>query len=420
MLNKLLALIRKFDMIHPGDRIVCAVSGGADSVALLWAMYLLQDKLDIHLEAAHFNHGLRGEESDRDEAFVRALCQGYGIPCHVGRGEVKSGKKGLEAAARDARYAFLKSLDGKIATAHTANDNAETVLMHLVRGTGLKGLGAIAPVNGKLIRPMLMVTREDVLSFLEQYHLGFVTDSTNDTDAFLRNRLRHHVMPLLQQENPQLVQNMSAMAMELREDEAALQQEVPKQSAYQVQLLRNMPPALRNRTLAAFLEQQGVKEPERVHVELAESLVFSRNPSAHADFPGNVRICRNYDMLASVDMERTPFQIPLPQSGSVEVPHLGIRVICAPCEESCREKDCFTVKPVGDLVLRSRRPGDEIRLPGGTKSLKKLFIDKKIPAAERVSVPVVADDAGVLGVYGIGPNLDRLTYKGVQIRFETL
>ena len=124
MLNKLLKMIRRYDMIAPGDSVVCAVSGGADSMALLWSMYLLREKLGIRLSAAHFNHKLRGAESDRDEAFVREFCDGYQIPCFVGSDAVVPGKKGLEAAARDARYAFLNTLPGKIATAHTCDDNA--------------------------------------------------------------------------------------------------------------------------------------------------------------------------------------------------------------------------------------------------------------------------------------------------------
>ena len=164
MLNELAAFMSRYDMVQPGDRVVCAVSGGADSMALLWAMYLLRDKLQICLSAAHFNHQLRGAESDRDEAFVRDFCDGYGIPFAAGSTPVTSGATGLEAAAREARYAFLRSLPGKIATAHTADDNAETVLMHMVRGTGLKGLGGITPVSGVLIRPMLTVTRAQVLA----------------------------------------------------------------------------------------------------------------------------------------------------------------------------------------------------------------------------------------------------------------
>ena len=126
MLNKLPAFLKKYQMTARGDHIICAVSGGADSVALLYAMYLLREKLGIRLSAAHFNHHLRGEESDRDEEFVRAFCDHYDIPLFVGQGEVSPGKKGLEAAAREARYAFFDTLPGKIATAHTADDNADS------------------------------------------------------------------------------------------------------------------------------------------------------------------------------------------------------------------------------------------------------------------------------------------------------
>ena len=164
MLNKLKA----FMGAYRGQKVVCAVSGGADSMALLWGLYLLRDKLELDLSAAHFNHQLRGAESDRDEAFVRDFCAGYNVPFVAGSGQVTVGEKGLEAAAREARYAFLKSLPGKIATAHTADDNAETILMHLVRGTGLKGLGGIAPARENLIRPMLQITRLAVLAFLEE------------------------------------------------------------------------------------------------------------------------------------------------------------------------------------------------------------------------------------------------------------
>ena len=222
MQNKILAFLRQQNMLEPGDSVICALSGGADSVALLFALYLLKDKLKISLSAAHFNHHLRGAESDRDEAFARDLCDRYDIPLTVGQGAVVPGKKGLEAAARDARYAFLRALPGKIATAHTADDNTETVLMHLVRGTGLKGLGGIAPVSGNVIRPMLSVTRQEVEAFCAEWCLNFITDSSNEGDDFLRNRLRHHVMPLLKQENPRLAENTSAMALRLRQDESCL------------------------------------------------------------------------------------------------------------------------------------------------------------------------------------------------------
>lgn len=414
MLNKLLSFIRRYDMVQPGDSVVCAVSGGADSMALLWGMYLLRDKLQLRLSAAHFNHGLRGEESDRDEAFVRTFCEGYQIPFYCGRGQVVAGKKGLEAAARDTRYAFLKSLPGKIATAHTADDNAETVLMHMVRGTGLKGLGGIAPVNGKLIRPMLSVTRDEVCAFLEEYSIRHITDSSNATDAFLRNRLRHRVMPSLKEENPRLAENLSAMALRLREDEQALAQ--PPET--DVERLRQMEPALRKRALAACLESWGVKEPEAEHIVLAENLVFSPKPSCQAQFPGGVTVCRNYGNLELKAQTQTFEPVELTCPGEVYLPSLGIRVICSPAEEIHEEPDRFTVSSRGTVLLRPRQAGDTICLSGGTKSLKKLFIDRKIPAARRLQIPVIADGAGVLGVYGIGPSRNRLG-AGVQIRFET-
>ena len=293
MFDKLLTFVRKQSLIDPGDRIVCAVSGGADSVALLFALYLLREKLDFSLAAVHFNHGLRGAESDQDEAFVRMLCDRYDIPLTVGRGSVTAGKKGLEAAARDARYAFFDTLPGKIATAHTADDNAETLLMHLIRGTGLKGLGGISPVLGNRIRPMLTVTREQVLSFLAEYHIAYVDDSSNAQDAFLRNRLRHHVMPLLREENPKIAENLSQMALSLRQDEAALAKMAEFESLPDIFTLRSSPEAVRRRMLEQFLKNCGVREPEREHILLAEQLVFSEKPSAKALFPQGITLCRN-------------------------------------------------------------------------------------------------------------------------------
>ena len=421
MLIKLLECIRRYGMMQPGDSVTCAVSGGADSMALLMGLYLLREKLQINLSAAHFNHGLRGEESDRDEAFVRDFCDRLDIPFSCGRGQVCAGKKGLEAAARDARYAYLKTLPGKIATAHTANDNAETVLMHMVRGTGLKGLGGITPVNGKLIRPLLTATRSEVLAFLAEYHVGYVSDSTNQTDDFLRNRLRHHVMPLLEQENPRLAENLSAMAMELREDEAALSSVAEYEELPCVQTLRQMPRPLRARMLMAFLERSGVNEPEREHVALAESLVFSDKPSARASFPGGVTVCRKYDRLEKLSGPARFSPVTLACPGVTDVPELYLRVFCQEEENGKTDAANFFVKPVGKLVLRPRREGDTMRLRGGTKSLKKLFIDNKIPASRRDLIPVAADENGVLGVYGVGANLDRLAVQtGIAIRFEKI
>ncbi|MBR6595733.1 MAG: tRNA lysidine(34) synthetase TilS [Oscillospiraceae bacterium] len=398
MLNKLLAFIRQQKLMEPGDSVTVACSGGPDSIALLFALYLLKDKLKIQLSAAHFNHLYRGEEGYRDENHVRAFCERFDIPLTVGRGEVIVGKKGLEAAARDARYAFLRSLPGRIATAHTADDNAETVLLHLVRGTGLKGLGGIPPVNGNVIRPLLSVTQREVEEFCAEWSLDFVTDSTNPTDKFLRNRLRHHVLPLLRQENPQFAVNASAMALRLRQDEDCLSS-MSELEAMDVTRLREMHPALRSRCLESFLKRSGVREPEASHIAQAESLVFSPKPSAFARFPGGVVITRNYYCL---EVRREGEELP-----AVELPVPGSVIWGDYRITASLEGEGVPVYPTGTIIVRSRASGDAIRLSGGTKSLKKLFIDRKIPAARRSRIPVLCDEAGILAVEQIGIDQSR-------------
>ena len=413
MLNKLSAALR--ELVQPGERVFCAVSGGADSVALLFGMYLLREKFQLDLSAAHFNHHLRSEESDRDAEFVEEFCRGYGIPLVLGNAQVRPGKKGLEAAAREARYAFLRNLPGKVATAHTADDNAETLLMHLIRGTGLKGLGGIAPVNGSVIRPMLNITRQEVEAFLQEYHLPHREDSSNASDDFLRNRLRHHVMPLLQMENPGVSLAISAAALRLRQDEEYLQSQLEPELP-NVSVLAQMPPALQSRYLEHFLKQNGVPEPEQVHISAARELLYSDKPSARMDFPGGVVVARDYDRLTVLGNPPAPEEAAIPVPGVTELPQWGIRVTC---DE--KPNGGFGVHVRGSLTVRSRKAGDEIRLPGGTKSIKKLMIDRKISAPERNRIPILADDDGVLWAGQFGGNLARLAEKPTHyLRVEAL
>lgn len=403
MLNKLRAFLKEQALLSPGDRVIAAVSGGADSVAMLFALYLLRDELGITLEAAHFNHHLRGAESDRDEAFVTDFCRRYDIPLHLGSGRIVPGKKGLEAAARDARYAFLRRLPGKVVTAHTADDNAETVLMRLIRGTGLKGLGAIAPVSGNVIRPMLTVTRDDVEAFLEEYALPHVEDSSNGTDDFLRNRIRHGILPLMRTENPRIGENLSAMALLLRQDEACLQAMIPEEQVPDVSRLKAMEPALRRRALERFLKAQGVREPEQIHILQAEQLLYHWSPSAAMQFPGGVTIGRQYDRLVRLECAPELPETRLSVPGETCIG--GKRFVSEYATDLEERPGSVLVCPVGALTVRSRRSGDTMRLPGGTRSLKKMYIDRKIPASQRAAVPVLADDRGVLAVFGIGTDI---------------
>ena len=404
MLNKLRTFCREQDLIRPGDKVTVAFSGGSDSMALLWALYLLKEEWQLDLAAVHYNHHLRDPESNEHEDFVRDFCAGYGIPLYVSSSRIVAGSKGLEAAARDARYAYFRTLPGKIATAHTADDNAETVLLHLVRGTGLKGLGGIPPKNGSFIRPLLRITRAEITAFLEEYSLPHVEDGSNPLDTYQRNRIRHHVIPVLKAENPKFAENVSAMALRLRQDEQTLAQLAAAEPNPSVTALREMAPAIRARALECFLKKNGIPEPEAVHIRQAEALVFSDNPSARGNFPGNITIRRNYDALErSEEMDRP---------------------ICAyTCEAASTVENTpwvFTVQPRGQIRVRSRESGDSIRLSGGTRSLKNLFIDRKIPAHQRAAVPILVDDEGILGIPGIGVNLDRAVDSLPGVRIEIL
>ena len=417
MENKVLAFLRRYDMVSPGDTVICAVSGGADSIALLWCMWMLREKLGLTVEAAHYNHHLRGAESDRDEQFVRDFCDFHDIPLHVGGGAIVPGKKGLEAAARDARYAFLRSLNGTIATAHTADDNAETVLLHLIRGSGLRGLGGITPKSDGLIRPMLDVTRAEVEAYLAENWISHVEDSSNAGDAFLRNRIRHDVMPLLRRENPSLAQNLSAMALRLRQDEQCLAELASELDPTDVASLREANPALRRRTLEGFLKRSGLPEPNASHIAQSEALVFSDKPSAFARFPGGLILARNYDKLTA-RQEDTALEPLTIRPGETVVLSTGVIVRCEEAEGEKNTPYSFLTCPEGSITIRPRQAGDEITLSGGTKRAKKLFIDRKIPASERPLIPVAADSRGVLGICGIGANLARISgEEKVRITF---
>lgn len=422
MLNKLMELILANDMIQKGDHIICAVSGGADSMALLWSMYLLKEKLGIQVSAAHFNHHLRGTESDRDESFVKNFCGFHDIPLYVGGEEIIPGEKGLEAAAREARYQFLCSLPGKIATAHTADDNAETVFMHLIRGTGLKGLGGISPKRGNIIRPMLLVTRQEVEHFLKDNYISNIEDSSNRSDDFLRNRIRHNLIPILREENPKISENITQMALRLRLDEAYLTNKTSLYFTNDVAKIREMEPSIRYRVLQSILVEYGVHEPDTHHVELLEKVLFSGRPSAKANFPNGITIGKVNNHLEKIDISIEDWEIPLQPGSYVDFSQWNLRISCDVGTNPQKKYSAFTVKTQGPVCLRNRRPGDVIHLSGGSKSLKKLMIDRKIPAALRNQLPVVADDLGLIGVGTIGFDLNRYCDEmpAIEICFENI
>ncbi len=424
--GKMEAFCKQEGLLTPGMQVICALSGGADSVALLWSFYLLKEKWELQLSAAHFNHGLRGEESDRDEEFVRRLCARLEIPLFVGRGQVEARGRGLEDAARKARYAFLESLDPEafLATAHTADDNSETVLMHLIRGTGLRGLGGIAPKRGRLIRPILGHTRQEVEDFLELWSMQYVTDSSNLTDDFLRNRMRREVLPLLRRENPRFAPNCTRTALMLRQDEDYLT--LAAEDALGQCRLGNgldchgflqLHPAMKARVMGLFLKELGVKEPEQVHIAACCHLAEADRPSAWVELPGGVCLRRQYGLLTPENAQKSPASQSVPVPGVTRTESWEISTEILENTEK-RENTPFTFAlscdKIGEnfLQLRGRQSGDEMKLSAGHRSVKKAMIDRKLPAHLRNALPVIVAGNRIVAVAGLGGDEDFLAQAG--------
>ena len=400
------------------DRVVCALSGGGDSVCLLYVLRDLQAEFGYALSAAHFNHGLRGAEADADEEFVKGLCESLAIPLVVGRGDVRahaeSNGLSIEEAARELRYDFLLSQKGLIACAHHADDQAETVLINLLRGTGLRGLCAMAPKQGRIVRPLLTVTKEGISSYLEENGIRFCTDSTNLQDDALRNRLRHHVLPRLYDENPAFAAAVTRMTGLLRQeneylDRAAreLLEQAARNGGWQCGVLRDADPVLRRRALRQIMDE--ISDPSHVHVEAAEQLIAQENGSAFVTLPGGCILRREYGLLKPV----------APQTHLPKAVNMTVREVSR-LTEPADGRTVFALKPGYELGLRARQTGDELKLSGGTKTVKKLMIDRKIPAHLREDIPVITADGRCAAVYGIGTHLDFAANPGEPAVIVTL
>ena len=418
--DKVLAWCRTQRFFTPGTTVIAAMSGGADSVAMTYLLLQLREELDITLEAAHYNHHLRGEESLRDENFCRALCQTWGLQLHVGGGDVaaeaaRSGQS-IEQAARRLRYGFLTALGGTVATAHTAEDNLETVLLNLTRGTALRGLCGIPPARNGIVRPVLCLTRSEIEAYLAQHRLSHVTDSTNLEDSCLRNRIRHHVLPVLTAANPALAARTLELTGDLRADEAHLQQEAAallasarRDGGYAVDILSAAPAPIRSRALRRLAEDGGVRDLTGAHLDTLEALLRA-GPSAEIQLPG-LTMRREYDLLCPGEAGDTAFSpFPLPLPGSHPLPG-GRTLLCEGPLPFDRQPGLYLNLSRPPLV-RPRRSGDVLTLPGGTKSLKRLMIDRKIPAALRPGVPVLELDGRVAAVPGIGADPMYLPQPG--------
>lgn len=394
--------------VKPGSRVTAAVSGGADSMALLTALLQCKDALGITVCAAHFNHGLRGEEAARDEDFVQRFCQAHGVSLTVGHGDVSAHAKktgqSIEEAARSLRYAFFDGLDTDcIATAHTADDNAETLLLHLLRGTGPRGLCGIPARRGRYLRPLLTVSRVEIEQYLTAQGVPHIEDSTNADDDCVRNRLRHRVMPELKRENPRFLSAVSRTAALLTQEDAYLSrlagaaaEDCRADGGYDCNKLRALDPVLLRRVLLGLLREQALEDPSACYVEALRRLVFTDDPSASVCLPDSLRAVREYTLLRFTREQAESFSpVYLPVPGTVEIPELALTVSCSVSEGAeYSQKKPNTVflrydMLSGTVLLRPRRSGDAVLLPGGTKTVKKLMIDRKLPARLREQIPIV-------------------------------
>lgn len=396
--------------------VLCAVSGGADSMYLLCRLR----ELGYAVAAAHYNHGLRGAESDRDEEFVRSFCRTHDIPFQCGRGDVRAyaGENHLseEEAARELRYLFLErareSVNAAvIATAHNGDDNAETMILNLLRGTGLRGVAGIPPVRGHIVRPMLEVTREEVEAYLAERNIPHVEDSTNGLDVYTRNRLRHEVMPVLKALNPSFVQTAGRTAALLRRDSDYLDRQAADfikahgaKNSLPVKELKALPEPVKSRVV----RRMGGNRLSAVQT----GSILALQPGGVADVAG-MRVGRTRERLVFDVRAKKPLpERELREGEWIPVPEAGITVRLGRGErtESVHRPfttfffSCETI--YGKITVGPRREGDRFRPAGRgcTKTLKQLFMELDIPVWERENIPVLRDERGILFVLGIGPD----------------
>jgi len=422
MTDKVLEYIRRYNMLSEGDTAVCGLSGGADSVSLLIVLYRLRDTLGIKVEALHVNHCLRGAESDRDEEFCRQLCKSHGIPFTAVSCDVRSYSKerslSCEEAARELRYGIFRehTKGKKLATAHNADDNLETVILNLIRGSGLKGIAGIVPVRDNIIRPLLAVSREEIESFLRDIGQGYVTDSTNLSDDYTRNRIRHNIIPVMKELNTSMISSsVRSIGTLMKENElieemtdrAVLAHKTDKGYAG----LEAEPEVIRRRCIARLLSENGIPYSHQ------------RLEDADRILPEHGRINVSGEMFlvsddAGIRLERISSDEPQDLSANLIIGDNSIfpgRIIRCELVNCDKEKKFSLVhknltfylldydKINGGAILRNRRFGDKIQLPGREfrSSVKKL-INETVPKELRSYLHFIEDAEGTIFAERIG------------------
>lgn len=421
-------------IIPRGGRVLAALSGGADSVCLLHLLYSLQEEMRLTVIAAHYSHGIRTEAASKEESFVHRLCDSLKIEYHTRQGDVpayaKEHRMGLEEAARALRYGYLYALAEKlecdvIAVAHNREDNAETMLFNLTRGAGLGGLGGMPAVNDRVIRPLLTVSRAEIEAYNRMHDLEWVTDESNFDQRYSRNRIRHSVLPQLRAINPEADAAICRAAGNL-----AQAQDFILQSALDLmacdrelgridrRLLRSAHPALYHAVLTLLLRE--VKADARLLDERKTAavleLALGDRTGGQLDLGSGITARLEYTDLC---IENAALEENTSPDGEIV-----LKEGCAVCwngwciELGGEEGVAFdSTQLEGTIRVRTRQTGDRIRTAAGHKSIKKLLIDKKIPAKTRDRIPVVCDNNKVLLVGDLAcADLPQESKQTIKIR----
>lgn len=416
MICKVRKTIEAYNMPVRGSKICAALSGGADSMALLNALNELSSELDFTLSACHVNHGIRGEEADRDEAFVTGYCEEKGIPLKVLHANVpelaKEKGMGLEECGRAVRYEFFASFENcLIATAHTLSDRCETLILNETRGASLKGLASIPAVRGNIIRPLIDCTRQEIEDYCSKNNIPFVTDSTNSDDNYARNRIRLNVIPELKKINPAFEQSAARLMQTAGEDEEFLSScsktilDLSKtEKGYKTEFFRNEHPAIKRRIISQLIKNEAGFIPELVHIRMVEGVLQGGKTEILKDTVievknGFLRVNPEMEKLTGWQCDFSDFTAETP-SGNITAKIFNKNDL--PPQQNVHNMVLDFECIVGKCIIRNRRQGDRMKCAGSscTKTLKKLFNEKHLEG--RNSLAVLCDEKGILWVQGIG------------------
>jgi tRNA(Ile)-lysidine synthase len=439
MLDRVIDTIERYGMLKPGEQVGVAVSGGADSVCLLHVLLELAPRFDVRLIVLHLDHGLRGEESRADAAFVGEMSARLGLPFLLRRADVAASAENLEQAGREARLAFFRETIrtgavSRVALGHTRNDQAETVLFRFLRGSGTAGLSGILPVTaGGLVRPLLAVARGEVEAYLGERGIVWREDSTNASFQFARNRIRYGLLPRLQEENPGLVETLAHTAEWARAEEQYWSAEIGRLSEslfergrevilLDVTRIQRLPEAVARRLVrAAMQEVKGdLRDLDFQHVAAILQLAGASEGHGRVQAPG-IDAFRSFEWLRfspsgfTAGTDRN-FRVPLAVPGTTRVPagHSAILTEVIDKSETTYPLNCVYNGEVGfvdwqrltgRLELRNWRPGDQYQPLGhaGAHKIKTLFQQARVPLWERRDWPVITDGDAIVWVRRFGP-----------------